>query len=239
MADTKATKKSLFETLNDINVNEHTEKVKNESNNKELTYLSWTWAWAEIKKNCPDATYEIERFENNLPYTYDPQTGYMVWTKVTIQGETYEMWLPVMDSKNKAMKSEPYTYQTKYGEKTVAPATMFDINKTIMRCLVKNLAMFGLGLYIYSGEDLPETEKDEQTAKAKEEKDTDRKGILKDLWVEAGGDDKFDDWFAKKTADGFTDAVFASMRASLMKKINADAEKEKLAKLAKEQEDKS
>jgi hypothetical protein len=66
------------------------------------------------------------------------------------------MWLPVMDGANKAMKAEAYTYTTKYGEKDVEPASMFDINKTIMRCLVKNLAMFGLGLYIYAGEDLPE-----------------------------------------------------------------------------------
>jgi len=74
------------------------------------------------------------------------------------------MWLPVMDSKNKAMKKEPYTYQVwdnyskQYVEKTVNAATMFDINKTIMRTLVKNLSMFGLALYIYAGEDLPESE---------------------------------------------------------------------------------
>jgi hypothetical protein len=80
------------------------------------------------------------------------------------------MWLPVMDGANKAMKRTPYTYkvwnrQTKqWTEKTVAAATMFDINKTIMRCLVKNLAMFGLGLYIYAGEDLPEGESEEQSA---------------------------------------------------------------------------
>jgi hypothetical protein len=63
-----------------------------------------------------------------------------------------------MDGANKAMLSTPYTYKTKFGEKTVEAATMFDINKTLMRCLVKNLAMFGLGLYIYAGEDLPEAE---------------------------------------------------------------------------------
>src|SRR5699024_11992265 len=69
-----------------------------------------------------------------------------------------EMWLPVMDSSNKAMKSKPYTYDTKNRKNIqVDKASMFDINKTIMRCLVKNLAMFGLGLYIYAGEDLPET----------------------------------------------------------------------------------
>ena len=149
-----------FEELSKISVNEHTE------NKNGLTYLSWTWAWSEIKKKCPDATYEIEKFENNLPYTYDENTGYMVFTKVTIDNQTYEMWLPVMDGNNKAMLNHPYTYQVKeyengkwtggYKEKSVEPASMFDINKTIMRCLVKNIAMFGLGIYIYAGEDLPE-----------------------------------------------------------------------------------
>lgn len=95
--------------------------------------------------------------ENKLPYVYDENTGYMVFTNVTINNLTHTMWLPVMDSANKAMKSERYTYDTKYKKGIpVEAATMFDVNKTIMRCLVKNLAMFGLGLYIYAGEDLPE-----------------------------------------------------------------------------------
>ena len=139
-----------FAKLNYLDVKDHIEK-KND-----LNYLSWAWAWAEVKKIYPDAHYTIKRFDNNLPYVYDPNTGYMVFTEVTIEGLTHEMWLPVMDGANKAMKAEAYTYKTKYGEKTVEPANMFDINKTIMRCLVKNLAMFGLGLYIYAGEDLPE-----------------------------------------------------------------------------------
>jgi hypothetical protein len=126
-----------------------------------LTYLSWTYAWEEVKKNFPSASYEIKRFgEKELPYIHDENTGYMVFTEVTIENVKHEMWLPVMDSKNKAMKNKPYKYKTKYGEKEVEAATMFDINKTIMRCLVKNLAMFGLGLYVYSGEDLPQEEKE-------------------------------------------------------------------------------
>lgn len=152
----------VFDTLFAVNVNEHTEKKK--TGNVELTYLSWAYAWAEVKKRYPYASYEIEKF-NGLPYVYDPMTGYMVYTTVTIEGVTHEMWLPVMDGANKAMKSEPYEYTTGYGQyqktKVCEAATMFDINKTIMRCLVKNLAMFGLGLYIYAGEDLPEGEQEE------------------------------------------------------------------------------
>ena len=138
--------KTVFERLSAINVNEHVEKKDG------LTYLSWAWAWSEVKKACPDATYKIGETE------YDEVLGFMCHTTVTIEGETLEMWLPVMDGKNKSMKKHAYEYVTKWGNKSVDAATTFDINKTIMRCLVKNLAMFGLGIYIYAGEDLPEVE---------------------------------------------------------------------------------
>jgi hypothetical protein len=137
---------TTFEKLSAINVNAHTEKKSN------LTYLSWAWAWSETKKACPDATYKIGTTD------YDEALGFMCHTEVTIAGETLEMWLPVMDGANKSMKKEAYTYSTRYGEKSVEAATTFDINKTIMRCLVKNLAMFGMGIYIYAGEDLPDSE---------------------------------------------------------------------------------
>ena len=149
---------NVFNELNAVNVNEHVEK-KN-TGKTTLSYLSWSWAWKEVKSRYPDATYEIVKFENGLPYTYDENTGYMVYTKVTIQGITHEMWLPVMDSHNCSMLSKPYEVKTKYNSYTVDKCTMFDVNKTIMRCLTKNLAMFGLGLYIYSGEDLPESDDD-------------------------------------------------------------------------------
>lgn len=154
-----------FNKLFAINCNDKTEKKNNGST--ELTYLSWCYAWSEVKKLYPNARYEILKFgENKLPYVFDEKTGYMVFTRVEIEDIEHEMWLPVMDSANKAMKDKTYTYKVKkynsntrqyeFVEKEVQPATMFDINKTIMRCLTKNLAMFGLGLYIYAGEDLPE-----------------------------------------------------------------------------------
>jgi hypothetical protein len=142
---------SVFATLSAINLNDKVEKKSN------LTYLSWTYAWSEVKKHYPDANYEVVFFDD-LPYSHDYKTGYMVFTKVTIEGQTHMMWLPVMDGANKSMKDTEYSYATRYGDKTVESATMFDINKAIMRCLVKNLAMFGLGIYIYAGEDLPEGE---------------------------------------------------------------------------------
>jgi len=147
MTTTKTTKtETTFERLSEINVNSKVEKKNN------LTYLSWAWAWSEVKKACPDATYVMGDTD------YDEALGFMCHTSVTIDGETLPMWLPVMDGANKSMKKSAYTYTTKYGEKNVDAATTFDINKTMMRCLVKNLAMFGLGLYIYAGEDLPENE---------------------------------------------------------------------------------
>ena len=148
-----------FNELRAINVNEHTEKKDG------LTYLSWAWAWDTFKQACPDATYEILKSPAGLPY-FESSAGAMVYTKVTANCETHEMWLPVMDGKNKAMKSEPYTYSVRdwktkqQVEKTVDAYSMFDINKTLMRCLVKNLAMFGLGLYIYAGEDVPKDTQD-------------------------------------------------------------------------------
>jgi hypothetical protein len=147
-----------FIELNSINVNEYVEKKNG------LSYLTWSYAWAEFKKRCPDATYEVKKDENGKPYFGDENIGYMVYTSVTADGITYEMWLPVMDANNKSMKAEAYTYRTRQGERTVEAMTMFDVNKTIMRCLVKNLAMFGLGLYIYAGEDLPEGENKKPTA---------------------------------------------------------------------------
>ena len=145
-----------FEKLFSLNVNEHTE-VKDTGSAK-LTYLSWAWAWSEFKKVYPDAAYTIGKNEQGLPYFNDDAVGAMVYTTVTAGGITYEMWLPVMDGNNRAMKTTPYQVKTKYKTIDVNAFTMFDVNKAVMRCLVKNLAMFGLGLYIYAGEDLPEAE---------------------------------------------------------------------------------
>lgn len=150
-------KKSVFETLNAINVNDMVEKKKTEKST--LTYLSWSSAWQVVKEKFPDVEYEILRNpETNLPYWYDPLTGYMVFTKITIENKTHEMWLPVLDGANRAMKAEPYEVKMKYKTVVVAAASMADINRSIMRCLVKNLAIFGLGLYIYQGEDVPSTD---------------------------------------------------------------------------------
>lgn len=148
----------LFKKAIQLNVNDHTDLKNN------LTYLSWAWAWQEFLKVCPEATYEIKKFTNPITgktttYLEDEELGFMVYTSITARGVTREMWLPVMDGANKAMKRQPYEYTVGKGDKQftkqVEAVSMFDVNKTIMRCLTKNIAMFGLGLYIYAGEDLP------------------------------------------------------------------------------------
>lgn len=129
--------KSVFEVLNSINVNEHTEKKNN------LTYLSWAWAWAEVKKHYPDATYTIYENANGMNYHTDGRTCW-VKTGVTIDGLEHIEYLPVMDYKNASIPLER--------------VTSFDVNKAIQRSLTKAVARHGLGLYIYAGEDLPEAE---------------------------------------------------------------------------------
>lgn len=127
--------KSVFEVLNAINVNEHTEKKNN------LTYLPWAWAWAEVKKNYPDATYTIYENANGMNYHTDGRTCW-VKTGVTICGIENIEYLPVMDFRNASIP--------------VDKVTSIDVNKAIQRSLTKAAARHGLGLYIYAGEDLPE-----------------------------------------------------------------------------------
>lgn len=150
--------KSVFDTLSAIDVSSITEKKSN------LSYVSWAHAWAKVLSIYPDANYDIIRNEDNLPYFVD-DSGAMCYTTVTIEEVTKMMWLPVMDSSNKSMKKEAYSYKTKYADKQVDAITMFDVNKTLMRCLVKNLAMFGFGLQVYAGEDLPLDLSDEAEVK--------------------------------------------------------------------------
>lgn len=134
-------KKSIFQTLNDINVNGYTE-VK-DTGRVRLTYLSWAWAWAEVKKNYPDATYTVYENANGWNYHTDGRTCW-VKTGVTIEGMEHIEYLPVMDNRNNSIPADK--------------VTSMDVNKAIQRSLTKAAARHGLGLYIYAGEDLPETE---------------------------------------------------------------------------------
>lgn len=133
--------KSVFATLNAINVNGHVETKK--TGGVELSYLSWAWAWAEVKKVYPDATYTV--YENGGGWCYHTD-GRTAWVKtgVTINGLEHIEYLPVMDYRNASIPLDK--------------VTSFDVNKAIQRSLTKACARHGLGLYIYAGEDLPEGE---------------------------------------------------------------------------------
>lgn len=126
---------SVFQVLNSINCNEHTEQKNG------LTYLSWAWAWQMVKQNFPDATYTIYENKDGLLYHTDGKTAW-VKTGVTINGLEHIEYLPVMDFKNKSI--------------TIDQITSFEVNKAVQRSLTKACARHGLGLYIYAGEDLPD-----------------------------------------------------------------------------------
>ena len=126
---------NYFQTLNNINVNDKAEKKGN------LTYLSWPFAWGEVKKLHPDAEYTIYENANGWNYHTDGRTAW-VKTGVTICGIEHIEYLPIMDNRNNSIPLERITSR--------------NVNDAIQRSITKACARHGLGLYIYAGEDLPE-----------------------------------------------------------------------------------
>jgi len=132
---------NYFEELNAVNVNDKTEQKNG------LTYLAWAYAWGEVKKRYPEASYVI--YENAQGWNYHTD-GRTCWVKtgVSIEGIEHIEELPVMNNRNQSIPLES--------------VTSCDVNKAIQRSLTKACARHGLGLYIYAGEDLPENEKEEE-----------------------------------------------------------------------------
>ena len=127
----KASNDNYFIELSRINVNEHVERKG------QFSYLSWAFAVSQLRQFDPTATWRVERFDG-LPYLMT-DLGVFVEVAVCVKGVSLSQIHPVLDSKNRPI---------------LAP-TAFDINTSIQRCLVKAIALHGLGLYLYSGEDLP------------------------------------------------------------------------------------
>lgn len=130
---------SPFEILNGVDVSGHTEKKGN------LTYLSWAWAWGELKKRYPMSYYTVYEAANGCLYHTDGKTCWVKTGVTLVDGETsleHIEYLPVMDARNRSIP--------------MAQVDSFVVNKTIQRSLTKAIARHGLGLYIYAGEDLPE-----------------------------------------------------------------------------------
>ena len=159
---------NYFNDLYAVNVNGHTEKKNN------LTYLSWAWAWGEIKKRHPDATYTVYENANGWNYHTDGRTCW-VKTGVTVNGIEHIEYLPVMDYKNKSIPVEN--------------VTSFDVNKAIQRSLTKACARHGLGLYIYAGEDLPEEEAAEKQDASRNAKNIAANNIISGLAKARGKSD--------------------------------------------------
>jgi len=134
--------KSVFETLNAINVNGHTESYPG-SKGKTLTYLSWAWAWDITKQHYPEMISTVYENVEGLNYHHDGKTAW-VKTGITIEGQEHIEYLPVMNN-NKSIQ--------------LSAITSWDINNSIQRSLTKALARHGLAFYLYAGEDLPEAEK--------------------------------------------------------------------------------
>lgn len=141
-------KKSAFEILNLVDVKDHIEKKNN------LSYLSWAWAWAELKKRYPRSFYTIYHNENDWNYFTDGRTCW-VKTGVTLVDDDWCQELieelPVMDFKNNSVP--------------VDQITSTQVNKAIQRSLTKAIARHGLGLYIYAGEDMPEEDEESKQTK--------------------------------------------------------------------------
>lgn len=132
---------SPFEVLNKVDCTEH----KEEKNG--LSYLSWAWAWAELKKRYPASYYTIYENADGLFYHTDGKTCWVKTGVTLVDGDSsleHIEYLPVMDNRNKSINKEA--------------VTSFDVNKAIQRSLTKAVARHGLGLYIYAGEDLPEAD---------------------------------------------------------------------------------
>lgn len=180
---------NYFTELNNINVNDKTEKKNG------LTYLSWAYAWGEIKKRHPDATYTVYEREDGCVYWTDGRTCW-VKTGVTVNGLEHIEYLPVMDTRNKSIPLEN--------------VTSFEVNKAIQRSLTKACARHGLGLYIYAGEDLPEEEKTAAVEAAKPDKD------LVARLEELGGNMEVVAGYYKKPVDAVTaDEVRAMIERKL------------------------
>lgn len=137
--------KNYFTELNSIDCSGKVEKKNG------LSYLSWAWAWGELKKRHPDATYTV--YENAQGWNYHTD-GRTCWVKVgvTVNGIEHIEYLPVMDNRNRSIPLEQ--------------VTSFEVNKSIQRACVKGIARHGVALYLYAGEDLPEGAEPHIDAKA-------------------------------------------------------------------------
>lgn len=194
-ANTKGKKvlNNYFAELAKLDISEHVEKKG------EFSYLSWTWAVDRLRRIRPDASWEVKRFDG-VPYL-KTDVGYFVEVAVTVGGTTLSQIHPVLDKRNRPIP-EP---------------DAFDINTSIQRCLVKAIALHGLGLYIYAGEDLPEGA---EPAKVTEEQQSHLQTLLEEVHADQN---KFFNYFKIEKLADLPASEYQRAAAALEKKRKAAA----------------
>jgi hypothetical protein len=215
---------NYFQKLNSIDVSSKVEKKNG------LSYLSWAWAWGELKKIYPNANYHVYETTEGRIYWDDGKTAW-VKVSVTVEGIEHIEYLPVMDYKNQSIPKDKIT--------------SFDVNKSIQRALTKAVARHGLGLFIYAGEDLPEganTPSEQQNAPtaSKNGKAGELQGQIKDIVSKLNPADtvKFMDWLKNHGVDsisGITDEKSLTALLANLKMV-FDKEEQEAKKASESQE---
>ena len=215
---TNEAKKGIYETLREINVNEHTEKKGN------LTYLSWVWALDQLYLHYPAAEVEVHKNPDGWPYWTDGRTCWVdVEVKIPTMASTFmsrrEFAYPIMNYQNKSIPLDK--------------VTSFDVNTSIQRAITRCIARFGLGFYIYAGEDLPPEESAERAAALLKEWQE-----VESMLTKAGvdrHDQKVIDWVSSqvKVELDSLDPVDLLTAPDLMQKVMAALKKAAKAKEAK------
>ena len=175
--------------FNELNSVDCTGKIEKKNG---LSYLSWAYAWAEVKKKHPDANYTVYENKDGWNYFTDGRTGW-VKTGVTVYGIEHIEYLPIMDYRNKSIPADSIT--------------SFDVNKSIQRSLTKACARHGLGLYIYAGEDLPEDSEPEKTPAQKAAETRQKNKESKEEYLSQY--EAWMGWFAKHTGEITTKSTIA------------------------------
>lgn len=186
--------KEIWQNLSAIDCTAHVEKKGN------LSYLSWAWAWGVLMEEYPEATYSFD-----APQVF-PDGTQMVFCTVNIGECSRRMWLPVMDHRNKAIQN-PDAFAT---------------NTAMMRCLVKCLALYGLGHYIYAGEDLPQAELERLYSPITEDQSKELHAMIASL----DGDidmPAFLKFFGISTISNLKQSDFQKAKLALEKKLGAKA----------------
>lgn len=192
---------NIFSALYAIDCSRHIEKKNG------FSFLSWPFAVAELRKHCPDSVWEVKRFQNDEPFMMT-SCGYFVEVAVTVNGITLSQIHPVLDYRNNPVKQP----------------NAFDINTAIQRCLVKAIALHGLGLSIYAGEDVPPETKPSDKSQADKPISKAQLGEIQTLINRSGADvNALCQYFGVETLPEIKQSRFKAVKQALENKISKEA----------------